>query len=91
MENADNTPLAEISRMAVCFTPVWAERPLTWFASKNSKFCYVVSQLDQRYATEIEDITTSLPGRGPYPTLRTRTREAAVSLKRAMNPPAPYA
>jgi hypothetical protein len=52
-------------------TPFWAERPAVWFAqaeaqfnlagisSEQTKFCYVISQLDQLSASEVEDIITS--------------------------------
>jgi hypothetical protein len=54
--------------VAVRLPPFWAERPAVWFAqaeaqftlagisSEQTKFCYVISQLDQRYAAEVEDI-----------------------------------
>ncbi|PNF21359.1 hypothetical protein B7P43_G17730, partial [Cryptotermes secundus] len=38
---------------------------------EQTKFCYVISQLDQRYASEVEDVITSPPERGPYTLLRT--------------------
>jgi hypothetical protein len=44
---------------------------LAGISSEETKFCYVISQLDHRYATEVEDIITSLPERDPYSTLRT--------------------
>jgi hypothetical protein len=62
--------------------PFWAERPTVWFAqakaqfslagvnSKKTKFYYVISQLDHRYATEVEDIITSPPESDPYTMLR---------------------
>jgi hypothetical protein len=74
---------AEISRVAVRLPPFWAERPNVWFAqaeaqftlagisSEQTKFYYIISQLDQRYATEVDDIITSPPEREPYTTLRT--------------------
>jgi hypothetical protein len=61
----------------------WAERPAVWFAqaealfflagvsSEKTKFFHVISQLDHRYAAEVEEIITSLPERDPYTTLRT--------------------
>ncbi|PNF43124.1 hypothetical protein B7P43_G18075 [Cryptotermes secundus] len=73
----------ETSRIAVRVPPFWADRPAVWFAqaeaqftlagisSEQTKFCYVISQLDQRYASEVEDIITSPPKRGPYTLLRT--------------------
>jgi hypothetical protein len=83
MEAADNSSPAEVSRVAERFLPFWAEWPDVWFAqaraqfflagisSKKTKFCYVILQLDHRYATELEDITTSPPKRDPCTTLRT--------------------
>jgi hypothetical protein len=73
-----NSPVpTEISRIAVWLPPFWAERPAIWFAqseaqfilasisSKQTKFCYMISQLDQCYAAEVEDIITSPPERTP--------------------------
>jgi hypothetical protein len=39
--------------------------------SEKTKFLHVISQLDHRYAAEVEDIITSPPERDPYTTLRT--------------------
>jgi hypothetical protein len=67
----------------VWLPPFWAERPAVWFAqaeeqfflagisSETATFYYVISQLDHRYATEVEEIITSPPERDPYTTLRT--------------------
>jgi hypothetical protein len=83
IEATDNAPLAEVSRVAVLFPPFWVERPAVWFAqveaqfflaginSEQTKFCYVISLLDHRFASEVEDIITSPPEREPYTTLRT--------------------
>jgi hypothetical protein len=61
----------------------WAERPAVWFAqaeaqfslagisSEQTKFCYMILQLDQCYTLEVEDIITSPPKHDPYTTLRT--------------------
>jgi hypothetical protein len=38
---------------------------------ERTKFCYVISQLDHRFTSEVEDIITSPPEREPYTTLRT--------------------
>jgi hypothetical protein len=82
MEPAESSPPAEVSRVAVRFPPFWAERPAVWFtqaevqfflagiSSERTTFFHVISQLDQRYATEVEDIITSPPERDPYTTLR---------------------
>jgi hypothetical protein len=40
--------------------------------SEKTKFFYVISQLDHRYAAEVEDIITSPPERDPYTTLRAK-------------------
>jgi hypothetical protein len=83
MEASDCSPPVEVSRMAVQLPPFWAERPAVWFAqveaqftlagisSEKIKFCHVISQLDQQYAMEVEDIITSPPDQHPYTTLRT--------------------
>ncbi|PNF17992.1 hypothetical protein B7P43_G17333 [Cryptotermes secundus] len=73
----------ETPTIAVRLPPLWADRPAVWFAqaeaqftlagigSEQTKFCYVISQLDQRYVSEVENIITSPPERGPYTLLRT--------------------
>jgi hypothetical protein len=83
MEAADGIQPAEISRVAVRLPPFWAERPAVWFAqaeeqfslagisSERTKFNYVISQLDQRYAAEVEDIIISPPQQDSYSKLRT--------------------
>jgi hypothetical protein len=81
MEPAESSP-AEVSRVAVRLPPFWPERPALWFAqaeaqfflagisSEKTKFFHAISQLDQRHATEVEDIITSPPERDSYTTLR---------------------
>jgi hypothetical protein len=83
MEVADSSPPVEVSRVAVRLPPFWAERPAVWFvqaevqfflagvSSETTKFFHVISQLDHRYAIEVEDSITSPPERDPYTTLRT--------------------
>jgi hypothetical protein len=44
---------------------------LAGISSERTKFLHVISQLDQRHATEVEDIITSPSERDPYTTLRT--------------------
>jgi hypothetical protein len=82
MDTADSTPPAEISRVAVRLQLFWAERPAEWFAQadaqfslagisrKMTKFFCAISQLDHRYAEEVEDIIISPPEQDPYTTLR---------------------
>jgi hypothetical protein len=97
MEAADGTQPAEISRVALRLPPSFAERPAVWFAqaeaqfslagisSERTKFNYVISQLDQRYAAEVEDIITSPPQQDPYSKLRTEllTRQSLSREQRA--------
>jgi hypothetical protein len=84
MEAVDGTQPAEISRVAIRLSPFWVERPAVWFAqaeaqfslagiisSERTTFLYVISQLDQRYPAEVEDIITSPPQQDPYSKLRT--------------------
>jgi hypothetical protein len=66
-----------------CSSPFWAERTAVWFAkveaqftlarinSEQIKFCYVITQLEHRYASEEVDIFTSPPKYNPYTTLKT--------------------
>jgi hypothetical protein len=73
MEVADSSPPVEVSRVAMRLPPFWAERPAVWLAqaeaqfflagvnSEETTFFHVISQLDHRYAAEVEDIITSPP------------------------------
>jgi hypothetical protein len=68
--------------MAVQLLPFWAERPAVWFtqveaqfvlggiSNESTKFHHIISQLDHRYAAEVEDIITSPPQQDPYTKLR---------------------
>jgi hypothetical protein len=83
METMDNKPPGKISIVVVRLPPFWTKQPAVWFTqveaqftlasinSEQTKFYYVTSQLDHRYAVEVVDIITSTPKRGPYTTLRT--------------------
>jgi hypothetical protein len=80
METTQNT---EVSRVAVRLPPFWAEGSVVWLApaeaqfalagisSERTKFHHVISQLDHRYAAEVEDVITSPPQHEPYTKLRT--------------------
>jgi hypothetical protein len=48
-----------------------AQFTLAGISREQTKFCYVISQLDHRYALEVEDITISPPERDSYTTLKT--------------------
>jgi hypothetical protein len=62
--------------------PFWPDRPAVWFAQaeaqfelsaitrQRTKFNYVVSQLNQQQAAEVEDIITSPPDQDPYDRLK---------------------
>ncbi|KHJ40519.1 hypothetical protein D918_09409 [Trichuris suis] len=55
----------------------WPDRPALWFAQMEAqitqyatKFAYVVSQLESRYAPEVEDVIVNPPPTDAYPRLR---------------------
>jgi hypothetical protein len=87
--------------VAVRLPPFWAQRAV-WVAqaeaqftlagssSEQTKFCHDISQLDHRYATEVEDIITSPPERDRYSSLRTQVVRQ-LSPKREPHQSAPYA
>jgi hypothetical protein len=57
--------------------PVWlaqgdAQFTLTGISSEQTKFYYVISQLDHKYAKEVENVITVPPERHTYITLRTK-------------------
>jgi hypothetical protein len=84
MDAADSSPPVNVSRVAVRLPPFWVERPAVWFAQaevqfslggiscETTKFFHVSSQLDHRYAAEVENIIISPPERDPYTTLRAK-------------------
>ena len=53
------------------FAQAEAQFTLAGISSERIKFCHMISQLDHRYATEVEDIITSPSERDPYTLLRT--------------------
>ena len=77
MEPADETHSPEVYRVAVCQPPFWPEWPAIWFTQaetqfqlaaitcQQTKFNYMISQLNQQQAAEVEDIITSLPEHEP--------------------------
>jgi hypothetical protein len=83
MEATNDFQAAETSRVAVRLAPFWAERPALWFtqaeaqfslagiSNERTKFYHIISQLDHKYAAEVEDIITSPPQHEPYTTLKT--------------------
>ncbi|XP_055836506.1 uncharacterized protein LOC129905134 [Episyrphus balteatus] len=86
-QNARPLTQPTINRVAVKLPPFWAERPSLWFSQAESqfiisditnettKFHYVVSQLDTRVASEVEDIITSIPEQNPFTVLKKKLIE----------------
>jgi hypothetical protein len=101
MEAADSSPpTEEVSRVAARLPPFWAERPALLFAqaeaqflagisSEKTKFCHVISQLDQRYDAELEDIITSSQTR-PLHRAEDRADETAVPLETTTHAPVSF-
>ena len=68
--------------IGVRLSPFWPDRPTLWFAqaeahfelagitNQKTKFNYIVSQVDHRFAPE-EDIITSPPSEQPFEKLKT--------------------
>lgn len=73
----------EVLRVGVRVPPFWPEEPALWFAQVESqfflskittdetKFCYLVAQLDHQYAAEVKDIITNPPPTDKYLKLKT--------------------
>jgi hypothetical protein len=55
----------------VWFAQAEAQFSLAGISSERTKFHYVISQLDQRYAAEVENVITSPLQQDPYSKLRT--------------------
>jgi hypothetical protein len=80
MEAMNGSQLEELTRVRIL--PLWAERSAVCFAqakaqfslpgisNERTKFYYVISQLDHRYAAEVEDIITSPTQQDPHTKLR---------------------
>ncbi|KAL0831688.1 hypothetical protein ABMA28_001235 [Loxostege sticticalis] len=76
-------PNVECFKVGVRIPPFWPEKPAIWFAqiegqfqisgitTDATKFYYVIGQLDQQYAAEVEDIITSPPATNKYERLKT--------------------
>ncbi|XP_054281558.1 uncharacterized protein LOC128999194 [Macrosteles quadrilineatus] len=76
-----------VNRVAVMLPPFWADQPSLWFAQVDSQFAisgitsddtqfhYVVSQLETRYAVEVENIITNPPATNRYAVLRSKLIE----------------
>ena len=67
-----------IKRVGIRVPPFWPEKPAVWFAQLEgqfalsnitqdaTKFYYVISQLENKYPAEVEDVITNLPPTGRY-------------------------
>ncbi|CAK9824010.1 hypothetical protein ANTRET_LOCUS2247 [Anthophora retusa] len=72
----------EVGRVAIRVPQFWPDKPALWFCQvegqfalngitqDSTKFFYVMFQLDNRYAQEVEDILTNPPSEGKYDTLK---------------------
>lgn len=72
----------DVFRVGVRVPPFWPEKPAIWFAqiegqfaisnitADTTKFYYVVSHLDPRYAAEVEDIIVNPPATDKYAILK---------------------
>jgi len=67
-----------INRVGIRVPPFWPEKPAVWFAQlegqialskithDSTKFYYVISQFENKYAAEVEDVITNPPPTGHY-------------------------
>ncbi|XP_073959770.1 uncharacterized protein [Choristoneura fumiferana] len=78
----DSTDQASLFRVGVRVPPFWPDRPALWFAQIEgqfilsgitadlTKFYYVTSHLDHKFAAEVEDVITNPPAENKYATLK---------------------
>jgi hypothetical protein len=67
-----------LNSVGIRVPPFWPEKPAVWFAQLEgqftlsnitqdaTKFYYVISQLNNKYAAEVEDVITNPPPTGRY-------------------------
>jgi hypothetical protein len=67
-----------VNRVGIWLPPFWPEKPAVWFAQLEgqfalynitqdaTKFYYVITQLDNKYAAEMEEVITNPPPTGRY-------------------------
>lgn len=79
--NLDNTTPSNIFKVTI-LPPFWPERPALWFSQAeaifetagitrdSAKYGYVVSQLPEKFAAEVEDIITNPPNEDKYQYLK---------------------
>jgi len=84
-----------VHRVSVKLPPFWREKPGLWFAQveaqfttagithEQTKYSYVVSHLEERYANEVEDLIVNPPINTPYTILKSELiRRLSVSEER---------
>ncbi|XP_063826514.1 uncharacterized protein LOC135075999 [Ostrinia nubilalis] len=77
-----NDSTEEVFKVGIRIPPFWLEEPALWFAqleaqfavsgisSDQTKFHYLVSQLDRQFAIEVRDIITDPPAENKYGKLK---------------------
>lgn len=80
--SSQQQPATEITRVSIRIPPFWPEKPKLWFCQlegqfnlnnitqDTTKFWYVISQLDTKFAQEVEDIITSPPEKNKYDAIK---------------------
>lgn len=78
----DKKTFTYCDRVGVRLPPFWPEKPALWFAQieanfilsgikdEETKFLHVISQLEHRYAAEVEDLICSPPSKDRYKKLK---------------------
>ena len=79
MEQGDEV---QVARISVKMPPFWPNNPNLWFAQleaqfelaqitlEKTRFAYVVANLEERYAAEVEDLITNPPVVEPYTSIK---------------------
>ncbi|XP_076620046.1 uncharacterized protein LOC143341198 [Colletes latitarsis] len=78
----DSAAIPEATRMGIHIPPFWPEQPAVWFHQVEAQFAlsgvtvdttkyyYVMSQLEPKYAAEVQDIFNNPPATEKYETLK---------------------
>ena len=81
-EEAAAGQAAAVNRIAMKAPPFWSEEPELWFAQiegqfvlggitqDSTKYAYVLSQLEAKYAKEVKDVVANPPAREKYAALK---------------------
>ncbi|XP_078051590.1 uncharacterized protein LOC144477728, partial [Augochlora pura] len=74
--------MPEVCRVGIRMPPFWQEQPAVWFHQlkaqftlncitvDGTKYCYVMSNLDAKYACEVQDLFDTPPEANTYETLK---------------------